>query len=67
MVECQETLHVFWPLSERAKEWIDEHVRAEPWHWLGERFGVEHRCAPPLCEAMRATGLRLRQQPLWAK
>jgi hypothetical protein len=54
------TLWLFHPLSERAKEWVREHIAADPWQWLGRQLVVERRFAPDLIEAMREVGLIVR-------
>ena len=33
------------PVSEAARQWLDDNVAAEPWQWLGGALCVEPRCA----------------------
>jgi hypothetical protein len=48
------------PVSEAARDWIDENVASEPWQWLGGALCVDHRYAGNLIEGRR----RLRHRPL---
>jgi hypothetical protein len=59
LVHNEGTVWLFNPISERASEWVGEHVLTEPWQWLGQQFAVEHRYAPAIVEAMRGDGLVL--------
>lgn len=51
------TLFTFTPLTERAKEWMEENVQSEPWQWLGNSLTVEHRYAGELANGMVEHGL----------
>jgi hypothetical protein len=44
------------PVSEAARQWLDENVASEPWQWLGGALSVEHRCASDLMDAIEAAG-----------
>jgi hypothetical protein len=33
------------PVSEAARDWIDENVASEPWQWLGGALCIDHRYA----------------------
>ena len=57
LVYNEGTIWLFNPLSERAKEWVTEHVAAEPWQWRSHALAVEHRYAPAIAEAMVGDGL----------
>jgi hypothetical protein len=46
----------FEPLIERAEEWFDEHIRSEPWQWLGGRLCVDHRYADELAIGLQKAG-----------
>jgi len=52
------TLYTFCPLTLRAKEWIDEHVRDDA-QWFGHALIVEHRYAWGLAQGMKDDGLVL--------
>jgi hypothetical protein len=52
------TLYTFCPLSERAKEWIDQHVQDDA-QWFGHALVVEHRYAWGLAQGMKDAGLVL--------
>jgi hypothetical protein len=45
------------PLTEAAHSWLDEHVSAEPWQWLGATLAVDHRMADPLINGIMSDGL----------
>lgn len=45
------------PLTEAAKEWVNENVHLEDWQWLGSGFGVEWRYLDNLVEGMTDAGL----------
>ena len=53
------SLYTFCPLTDRAKEWIDEYVQTESWQWFGHVLCVEHRFAWGLAQGMKDAGLRL--------
>ena len=45
------------PMTANAHEWIEEHVRVEPWQRLGPSIACEPRCLGPLVEGMQQDGL----------
>lgn len=45
-------------LSEAGKAWMDEHVQAEGWQWLGDILYMDKRFAFDLIAGMREDGLR---------
>jgi len=49
----------FTPLTDAARDWIDENVESESWQWLGETLFVDHRMARPLAHGMAADGLEI--------
>jgi hypothetical protein len=53
------TVFVFWPLTSRAKQWIEDNVEPDA-TWYGEALVVEHRFALGLAAGMRDAGLELR-------
>jgi hypothetical protein len=52
------TLFLFCPVTSRAKEWIDEHIRSDA-QWFGNALVLEHRYAWGLAQGMRDEGLVL--------
>jgi len=58
-VDNQGTIVAITPLSDAAREWLDENVKAESWQWVGDTLGVEPRYAGPILEGMQAAGLTL--------
>jgi hypothetical protein len=44
------------PVSEAARDWIDESVASEPWQWLGGALCVHHRYASNLIEGIADEG-----------
>lgn len=51
------TVVMFQPITDEAREWVDENVGLEPWQWMGPAFAVEHRFVGDLIEGMEADGL----------
>ena len=51
------TVYTVRPVSKRAGEWTNEHVRLESWQWLGDAFAVEHRYLDDLIDGIRGDGL----------
>lgn len=47
------------PLSEEAKQWMDDNVHSEGWQWLGKTLWVDHRYVDNLIDGMIAGGLSL--------
>ena len=60
LVANEGTVFLFNPLTERAKDWIDDNVSSESWQWLGTTLVVDHRYAWGLAEGMNDAGLVLR-------
>jgi hypothetical protein len=48
------------PMTQAAREWIDENCQTEPWQWLGATLNVDTRLAGPILEGMSEAGLILR-------
>jgi hypothetical protein len=44
------------PVSEAARQWLDENVASEPWQWLGDALCVDHRCARDLIDQIADDG-----------
>ena len=56
------TMYHVTPLTEAAKEWVNENVHLEDWQWLGNGFGVEWRYLDNLVEGMTEAGLAVSSQ-----
>lgn len=52
------TIFLFQPLSDAAREWINEHVQEDA-QWFGDALAVEHRFACDLARGMAEDGLAL--------
>ena len=53
------TIYMVTPITQLAKEWVEQHLSLEGWQWLGSAFAVEHRFIANLVQGMRADGLRV--------
>lgn len=42
----------FTPLSDEAREWMDDNVQSEGWQWMGRTLMVDARMGMPLLEAI---------------
>jgi hypothetical protein len=51
------SIYTLTPLSEAAREWINENVQAEDCMWLGHSLCVEHRYIADIVKGMRDAGL----------
>ena len=47
------------PLSEAARQWLDDNVVAEPWQWLGGALCVDPRCARDLANEIADAGFEI--------
>lgn len=45
------------PLTDAAKDWVEENLALESWQWLGGGFACEPRYAGDLAEGMSSDGL----------
>ncbi len=45
------------PVSDAGRQWIDTNLQTEPWQWLGEALGVEHRFITDIIDGMLGDGL----------
>lgn len=45
------------PLTDAAREWLDENALSEPWQWLGRVLCIEARVGGDLLFAMQEAGL----------
>jgi len=51
-------LFLVWPLTEDARQWVNQHVQLEAWQWDGDAFAVDGTAyAADLAEGMEADGL----------
>jgi hypothetical protein len=57
LVRNEGTVFLFCPLTQRSKQWIDEHVQDAL--WFGTVLVVEHRYALGLAVGMKDAGLVL--------
>jgi hypothetical protein len=49
----------FTPLTDDARDWLNEHVQAESWQWLGAGLCVDRRYAGPLIDGIADAGLEV--------
>lgn len=47
-------------LTDAGRDWLRDNCDSEPWQWLGNRLGVDHRYAGNLIEHAAEDGLRVR-------
>jgi hypothetical protein len=59
IVKDEGTVWLFTPVSDDARERIEENVECEPRQWLGPSLGVDHRPARELMRGMQRRGLRV--------
>jgi hypothetical protein len=57
LIENHGSISLFTPMTPDALEWIEEHVRVEPWQRLGPSIACEPRCLGLLVEGMQQDGL----------
>ena len=50
---------IFQPLTDKAREWLEEAVESDPYQWLGNSLAVEHRYAALLAEEAQKDGLTI--------
>jgi hypothetical protein len=55
----ESTLVGVMPVTEAAREWIEENAQAESWQWLGDILWVEARYALPLLRGAHDAGLEV--------
>jgi len=53
-----QTVYGLTPVSEEAKQWIDDNVASEPWQWLGRSLVIENRYLADIIEGMVNDGLQ---------
>ncbi len=47
------------PVSEAARQWLDENAVAEPWQWLGGALAVDHRFARNIIAELTDAGFKI--------
>lgn len=52
------TIYVLTPVSEEAKNWVEENVNYEDYQIVGSGIAVEHRHISPIVSAMKEAGLK---------
>lgn len=52
------TIILFTPLTDEARQWLEEHVASEPYQWFDGSLSVDHRYAPGLREQIDEAGFR---------
>jgi hypothetical protein len=45
------------PLTDAAREWLEENCRPEPWQWLGGAMATEPRLVFGITDGITADGL----------
>ena len=50
----------FHPVSDLARDWINDNTASEAWQWMGPVLYIEHRLAYTLATALVAEGLELK-------
>jgi hypothetical protein len=58
LVHNEGTVFLFCPLTSKAIEWIDEHVKPDA-TWFGNALVVQRRSALGLAQGMKDAGLKL--------
>lgn len=53
------TVWTFQPLTQAAKEWVEEHVDVPERAWMGGRFTADHRPARHLAEGIEEAGFSI--------
>jgi hypothetical protein len=62
-VESDSSMVVITPVSYLGRQWIDEHVQADSWQWLGTSLAIDKRYAAPIVEGMLDDGLAVETSP----
>lgn len=60
MVKDEGTIWLFYPLSERADQWVQDNVQDDA-QFFGTALVVEHRYAPGLILGIEADGLEVEE------
>ena len=59
MVRNEVTIWVFTPMTQRMKDWVEEHVEVPDWGRWGSGFVCDHRMAHHLAEGIKEQGFAL--------
>lgn len=59
VVSNEGTLVTFMVCTDTARDWFGENVESDGWQWLGNRLGVEWRCADMLADGLVAEGFNV--------
>lgn len=57
LIRDEGTVVVFRPVSDAARQWIDDNVISEGWQWLGGTLAVDHRYADSIIQGAMLDGL----------
>ena len=57
LIENHGSISLFTPMTVNAHEWIEEHVRIEPWQRLGPSIACEPRYLDQIIDGMQQDGL----------
>jgi len=57
-LEEQKSVYMLTPLTDEAREWIDDNISPESWQWLGGGLGVEHSYIADIVDGMEEEGLK---------
>lgn len=60
MIRRDGSIFSFTPLTELAREWIQDNVEYEDWQWFGDSLCVDVRAAGPLFDGIVEAGLSVR-------
>ena len=52
------TIYILVPVSEKAKNWVEENVSYESYQMIGSGISIEHRFIDPIVSAMEEAGLK---------
>lgn len=47
------------PLSQSAKDFVEDHVEVEAWQWMGEAFWSDHRMMRTFVQELMSLGFRI--------
>lgn len=50
------TIVLVTPLTDEARQWVDDNVYTEPWQWMGGGFACEPRMVEALLEGIEVDG-----------
>ena len=47
------------PMTAAGRKWVEEHVQAENWQWIGGAIAAEPRTVQAVVDGMKADGLEV--------